>query len=65
MTEETKSVQPRKKRGSNGNVEQKKMTFKLDNANVAWLDSKPNKGRYINDLISNDKKRAWLDNGSN
>lgn len=38
---------------------QTKVTFKLDNSLVSWLKSKANKGRYINDLIHRDVRRAW------
>lgn len=34
---------------------QKAMAFRLDNDLADWLNSKPNKGRYINELIRRDK----------
>lgn len=34
---------------------QKMMSFRVDNDLVEWLDSQPNKGRYINDLIAKDR----------
>lgn len=34
----------------------KPFTFKLDNPNALYLDSMPNKGRYLNDLIYLDRK---------
>lgn len=38
-----------------GLVTQKMMSFRLDNDNALWLDSIPNKGRYINELIRIDR----------
>lgn len=38
-----------------GYVTQKMMSFSLDNDNILWLDSLPNKGRYINELIRIDR----------
>ena len=38
-----------------GYVTQKMMSFRLDNDNILWLDSLPNKGRYINELIRIDR----------
>lgn len=37
-----------------GTIRQKMMSFRLDNDLEEWLASKPNKGRYINDLIRAD-----------
>lgn len=31
---------------------QKMMSFRIDNDNAQWLESKPNKGRTINNLIA-------------
>lgn len=41
-----------------GVATQKMVTFKLDLKLAAWLDSKPNKGRYLNTLIERDIKTA-------
>lgn len=41
-----------------GVATQKMVTFKLDLKLAAWLDSKPNKGRYLNTLIERDIKSA-------
>lgn len=35
---------------------QKMMSFRLDNENAEWLLKKPNKGRYINELIAKDRQ---------
>lgn len=40
-----------------GVVRQKLTTFRLDNDNALWLDSQPNKGRYINELIREDRRK--------
>lgn len=45
----------RKARAKNGERGQKMMSFRVDNANLAWLEQQPNKGRYINDLIERDR----------
>lgn len=47
-----KAYSPKGERG------QKMISFRLDNENVEWLNSKPNKGRYINDLISQDRNKG-------
>lgn len=57
---EEKKKQERKKRSNEG-AAQTKVTFKLDNGLLAWLKSKANKGRYINNLIRADAKKAWVD----
>lgn len=38
-----------------GFVTQKMMSFRLDNDNALWLESLPNKGCYINELIRIDR----------
>lgn len=59
---ETKEKQSRKayKKHSDEAAQQKMFSFRIDCRLLAWLNSKPNKGRYINDLISKDMKRGWL-----
>ena len=39
-----------------GLVTQKKFTFRIDNSNALYLDTMPNKGRYLNDLIMLDRQ---------
>lgn len=39
-----------------GLVTQKKFSFRLDNSNALYLDTMPNKGRYLNDLIMLDRQ---------
>lgn len=38
---------------------QKMMSIRIDCKLIAWLKSKPNMGRYINNLIARDMKSAW------
>lgn len=59
---ETKEKQSRKayKKHSDEAAQQKMFTFRLDCRLLAWLNSKANKGRYINNLIAKDMKRGWL-----
>lgn len=39
---------------------QKMVSFRLDLKHLSWLKSKGNMGRYINELIAADKRKAWL-----
>ena len=58
-TEEKKKL--RKEYGKHGDGSTQKMfSFRLDKVVESWLNSKPNKGRYLNELIRSDMKRAWL-----
>lgn len=45
----------RKQYAADGTRSQKILTFRCDNENITWLESKPNKGRYINELIARDR----------
>lgn len=56
--EETPQQRVRKTPSANGSQSQKMMNFRLDLDLLAWLSTKPNKGRYINDLIREDRDRA-------
>lgn len=56
---EEKKKQSRKKYSKDG-ASQTKVTFKLDNGLLKWLASKANKGRYLNNLIHADAKKAWM-----
>lgn len=53
--EKEKKERVRKKYAKDGERSQKMMAFRLDNDLALWLDSQPNKGRYINDLIRKDR----------
>lgn len=57
--EETKNIQAgtRKARAGKGEQAQKMMSFRVDLDNWQWLTRYPNKGRYINDLIKNDREK--------
>lgn len=46
----------RKGGNTRGVITQKMVSFKLDNDNLEWLELQPNKGRYINSLIEQDRK---------
>lgn len=52
------TTQPRKAYAPDGERAQKMFSFRLDADNSEWLAKQPNKGRYINDLISRDRDRA-------
>lgn len=55
--EETKNTQPRKAYAKRGERTSKMMTFRIDADNLEWLNTQPNKGRYINNLIRADRLR--------
>ena len=59
MEKEKQSRKAYKKHGEES-AAQKMMSFRVDVRILAWLQSKPNKGRYINDLIYKDMKSAWV-----
>lgn len=44
----------RKNYAKRGERSQKLMTFRIDNDKIEYLNTKTNKGRYINDLIEKD-----------
>lgn len=50
--------EPLRKEGKQkGVTTQKMMSFRVDNDLVEWLDSQPNKGRLINQLLLNEKSK--------
>ena len=55
---EKKETERIKKTWKHGTVTQKMMSFKIDLELVEYLNTKPNKGRYINDLIKADKEKS-------
>lgn len=56
-TNQEEAVRVRKEYGKKGERTQKMMSFRVDNDLIEWLESQPNKGRYINNLIADDKKK--------
>lgn len=40
-----------------GEVTQKLMAFRLDLENIEYLNTKANKGRYINELIAREREK--------
>lgn len=52
---EEEKVRLRRAYAAKGERNQKMMTFRVDNENLAWLEQQPNKGRYINQLIEADR----------
>lgn len=56
---ENKQVRKSYKKHDVTEASQKPMTIRIDKRIIAWLQSKPNKGRYINNLIFEDMKKAW------
>lgn len=51
----------RKGGNTRGVITQKMVSFKLDNDNLEWLQMQPNKGRYINLLIEQDRKAQSME----
>lgn len=54
--EKEKKETIRKDGKKNGVTTQKMMSFRVDYENWEWLETKVNKGRYINELIRIDKE---------
>lgn len=59
MKNEEKSAQKRKSYAPRGEAAQKMMSIRIDLKLLPWLKSKPNMGRYINELIGRDMRAAW------
>ena len=60
MNKEVKQKRKAYKKHEDAEPSQKMVSFRLDMKHLSWLKSKGNMGRYINELISADKRRAWL-----
>lgn len=56
QNEEQEKERIRREYASKGNRSQKMMAFRLDLENIDYLNTKANKGRFINELIA--KARA-------
>lgn len=56
--EKNEKSQERKKGRVNGSRTQKVFSFRLDEDLIAWLDTRKNKGRYLNDLIRDDMEKC-------
>lgn len=54
MEKEKQEQERIKKAWKHGTTTQKMMSFKIDLELVDYLNTKPNKGRYINELIAAD-----------
>ena len=50
--EEEPKERVRREYAAKGSRSQKMMTFRIDYENVEYLESKVNKGRFINDLLA-------------
>lgn len=55
LKEKEERERVRKAYSPKGETSQKMVTFRCDLENIKWLESKVNKGRYINDLIAKDR----------
>lgn len=56
-TEKEEKQRVRREYAKRGERSQKMVSFRLDNENANWLEMQGNKGRYINQLISNDMEK--------
>ena len=54
---EEKQERQRRQYAARGERNQKMMSFRVDNENADWLSQQPNKGRYINHLIAEDRNK--------
>ncbi|WP_405366731.1 hypothetical protein [Ruminobacter sp.] len=54
----------RKAYSARGEQAQKMMSFRLDYENAEYLSTKPNKGRFINDLIAQARANDQNNKGS-
>lgn len=52
QNEEQEKERIRREYASKGTRSQKMMAFRLDLENIEYLNTKPNKGRFINELIA-------------
>lgn len=50
----------RKVYAADGTRGQKHFAFRLDLEHLEWLNQQPNKGRYINNLIAEDRKKRGV-----
>lgn len=48
----------RREYAKRGERNQKMMSFRVDLDNIEWLESRENKGRYINQLIAEDRLKG-------
>lgn len=46
----------RKAYAARGEKAQRMMSFRLDYDNVEYLNTKPNKGRFLNDLVARERE---------
>ena len=61
MEEKKERSQERKKYAKAGTRTQKMLSFLLDNDLREWINSQPNKGRYINNLIRENLMNRKID----
>lgn len=65
MTEQkTTQAGTRKAYSARGEQAQRMMSFRLDYENAEYLSTKPNKGRFINDLIAQARANDQNNKGS-
>lgn len=58
MTTQQETKEPgsiRKKYAPNGQRGQRPFNFRMDLENYEWISQKPNRGRYLNKLIEEDR----------
>lgn len=63
--EKTRTTQAgtRKAYAARGEQAQRMMSFRLDYENAEYLNTKPNKGRFINDLLARERAKEQEQSG--
>lgn len=65
MTEQkTKQAGTRKAYAARGEKAQTMMSFRLDYENAQYLSTKPNKGRFINELLARESAKEQEEQGA-
>lgn len=62
MKQNEEQERSRKARSKNGERGQVMTSFRLDKENIEWLAMQHNRGRYLNQLISEDRNRCLGEN---
>lgn len=64
QNEEQEKERTRREYASKGTRSQKMISFRLDLENIEYLNTKPNKGRFINELIATSKSQEQGESNS-
>ena len=64
QNEEQEKERTRREYASKGTRSQKMISFRLDLENIEYLNTKPNKGRFINELIATARAQEQVESNS-